>query len=54
MSLNTYLQAAWAEGRAPLDPRELIDPEELPNVDPNKVIIVCTGSQVRSRLANVL
>lgn len=49
MSLNTYLQAAWVEDRAPLNPRDLIDPQELQHYDPNKVIVVSTGSQAEPR-----
>jgi hypothetical protein len=33
--------------RAPLSPSELIKPEQLQHMDPNKVLIVTTGSQVR-------
>jgi hypothetical protein len=28
-SLNTYLDAAWRDGRAPFDPRELITPDQV-------------------------
>lgn len=37
MSLNTYLEAAHRDGRAPFDPKELLQPEALDDYDPNKV-----------------
>lgn len=37
MSLNTYLDAAWRDGRAPFDPRDLINAKELDQYDPNQV-----------------
>jgi hypothetical protein len=44
------LRAAPArEGRAPIDPKELIAAEALPEVDPNQVLIITTGSQVGAR-----
>ena len=46
MSLNTYLEAAHKEGMAPFDPKELIPVGELDNHDPNKVMVITTGSQV--------
>lgn len=46
MSLTTYLEAAHREGRAPFDPKELVAQEDLDSVDPNKLLIVTTGSQV--------
>lgn len=48
MSLTTYLEAAHREGRAPFDPRELVPQEDMDAVDPNKLIIVTTGSQARA------
>uniref|UniRef100_A0A383VM73 Uncharacterized protein n=1 Tax=Tetradesmus obliquus TaxID=3088 RepID=A0A383VM73_TETOB len=48
-SLNTYLEAAYRDGRAPLSPSELIKPDQLPHMDPNKVLIVTTGSQAEPR-----
>ena len=49
MSLNTYLEAAWREGRAPMDPRELINPADLDDYDPSTVVVVSTGSQAEPR-----
>lgn len=46
MSLTTYLEAAWRDGRAPFDPRELVPPSELSDYDPSNLLVVCTGSQV--------
>lgn len=50
MSLNTYLEAAHNVGMAPFDPRELIAATDLDAHDPNDVMIVTTGSQVRQVL----
>lgn len=47
MSLTTYLEAAHREGRAPFDPNELVAQEDMDSVDPNKLLVVTTGSQVR-------
>ena len=46
MSLTTYLEAAWRDGRAPFDPRELVPPSDIADHNPNEVRVVCTGSQV--------
>ena len=46
LSLTTYLEAAHLEGRAPFNPKELVQPADIPNMDPNKLLIVTTGSQV--------
>lgn len=46
MSLNTYLEAAARVGKAPFDPKELVPIDELDSVDPNKLLIITTGSQV--------
>lgn len=51
MSLNTYLEAAHKEGMAPFDPKELIPVGELDNHDPNKVMVITTGSQAEPRAA---
>jgi mRNA degradation ribonuclease J1/J2 len=48
MSLTTYLEAAWRDGRAPFDPRELVPPSDIADHNPNEVLVVCTGSQVPS------
>jgi hypothetical protein len=49
MSLTTYLEAAHREGRAPFDPAELVAQDDINSVDPNKLLIVTTGSQVDLR-----
>lgn len=46
MSLNTYLEAAWREGRAPFDPKDVLQAADLDNYAPNELLIVTTGSQV--------
>ena len=46
MSLTTYLEAAHREGRAPFNPNELVDQADMDSVDPNKLLVVTTGSQV--------
>lgn len=48
MSLTTYLEAADLEGRAPFDPKELVAPADMDTIDPDKLMIVSTGSQVPS------
>eukprot|EP00878_Enallax_costatus_P013793 GHUV01014426.1.p1 GENE.GHUV01014426.1~~GHUV01014426.1.p1 ORF type:complete len:673 (+),score=175.36 GHUV01014426.1:298-2019(+) len=48
-SLNTYLEAAYRDGRAPISPSELLKPEQLKHTDPNNVLIVTTGSQAEPR-----
>jgi len=48
-SLHVYLEAAWQDGRAPIDPKDLIAPEQLKDYDPNQVLIVTTGSQAEPR-----
>lgn len=46
-SLFTYLEAAWRDGRAPFDPRTVIQPNEVEDYDPNELLVITTGSQVR-------
>mmetsp|Transcript_22510 Transcript_22510/g.31494 ORF Transcript_22510/g.31494 Transcript_22510/m.31494 type:complete len:161 (+) Transcript_22510:806-1288(+) len=48
-SLNSYLEAAYFDGRAPFHPTELINEIDLKNIDPGKTIIVTTGSQGENR-----
>jgi beta-CASP RNase J family ribonuclease len=48
-SLNHYLEAAWKDGRAPIDPKDLINPADLDGYDPNEVLIITTGSQAEPR-----
>eukprot|EP00798_Chlamydomonas_sp_ICE-L_P032481 gene32481-17716_t len=49
MSLNTYLEAADKDGKAPFSPTDLIPVEDLDSYDVNKVLIVSTGSQAEPR-----
>ena len=44
-SLSTYLEAAHKDGRATFSPASLLDAEEVEGYDPNKLLIVTTGSQ---------
>ena len=57
LSLTTYLEAAEKVGRAPFSPAELVPVNDLEEHDPNKILIVTTGSQVRlgwrGRLARI-
>ena len=53
MSLHTYLEAAHNEGMAPIDPRELVQVGELEDHDPNKILVVTTGSQVLGSLPDM-
>ncbi len=36
-SLYHYLEAAWQDGRAPFDPKELMKQEDLRHANPNEV-----------------
>jgi beta-CASP RNase J family ribonuclease len=49
MSLNVYLEAAFKDRRASFSPSQLVDPEEMDGYDPNKLLIVTTGSQAEPR-----
>jgi beta-CASP RNase J family ribonuclease len=51
MSLNTYLEAAHREGRAPINPRDLVPQSAIDDMDPNELLIVTTGSQGEPRAA---
>eukprot|EP00899_Mesostigma_viride_P022797 jgi/Mesvir1/3701/Mv14988-RA.3 len=51
MSLRTYLEAAWRDGRAPFDPSVLVSAEDMDNYAPNELVIVTTGSQAEPRAA---
>lgn len=51
MSLNTYLEAAFQEGRAPIDPRHLVPQSAMDDMDPNELLVVTTGSQAEPRAA---
>ncbi len=46
-SLFTYMEAAWRDGRAPFDPRTVVQPAELDQYDPNELLLITTGSQAR-------
>lgn len=47
MSLTTYLEAAHAEGQAPFSPADLVPVSEIEQHDPNSLLLVTTGSQVK-------
>ncbi|KAK9828609.1 hypothetical protein WJX72_001027 [[Myrmecia] bisecta] len=51
MSLNTYLEAAERDGRAPFSSKDLIHQADLDRYDPSEVLIVTTGSQAEPRAA---
>ncbi|KAL0441931.1 UNVERIFIED_CONTAM: Ribonuclease J [Sesamum radiatum] len=46
MSLRTYLDAAWKDGKAPIDPSTLVKVEDIDAYAPKDLLIVTTGSQV--------
>lgn len=48
LSLHTYLEAAVRAGINPIDPDDLIPAEDIGQFDPNRLLIVTTGSQVRA------
>ena len=51
-SIAQYLDACHKAGRAPFDPSELLDIEDaVDGYDPNKLVIVTTGSQAEPRAA---
>ncbi|KAK6148103.1 hypothetical protein DH2020_019015 [Rehmannia glutinosa] len=45
MSLRTYLEAAWKDGKAPIDPSTLVKVEDIDAYAPKDLLIVTTGSQ---------
>ncbi|KAI4343630.1 hypothetical protein L6164_010958 [Bauhinia variegata] len=51
MSLRTYLDAAWKDGKAPFDPSTLVKAEDIDGYAPKDLIIVTTGSQAEPRAA---
>lgn len=53
LSLTTYMEAAELEGRAPFKLKELVQPADIGNIDPNELLIVTTGSQVVHHLTLV-
>lgn len=51
MSLRTYLDAAWKDGKAPIDPSTLVKVEDIDGYAPKDLVIVTTGSQAEPRAA---
>ncbi|XP_073059904.1 ribonuclease J-like isoform X1 [Primulina eburnea] len=51
MSLRTYLDAAWRDGKAPIDPSTLLKVEDIDAYAPKDLLIVTTGSQAEPRAA---
>ncbi|XP_043724040.1 ribonuclease J-like isoform X3 [Telopea speciosissima] len=51
MSLRTYLDAAWRDGKAPIDPSTLVKMEDIDAYAPKDLLIVTTGSQAEPRAA---
>ncbi|XP_077227820.1 RNA-metabolising metallo-beta-lactamase family protein isoform X2 [Tasmannia lanceolata] len=51
MSLRTYLDAAWKDGKAPMDPSSLVKVEDINAYAPKDLLIVTTGSQAEPRAA---
>ncbi|XP_078182151.1 RNA-metabolising metallo-beta-lactamase family protein isoform X2 [Carex rostrata] len=51
MSLRTYLDAAFRDGKAPMDPSTLVKIEEIDAYAPKDLLIVTTGSQAEPRAA---
>ncbi|CAI8609766.1 unnamed protein product [Vicia faba] len=51
MSLRTYLDAAWKDGKSPIDPSTLVKLEDIDAYAPKDLLIVTTGSQAEPRAA---
>lgn len=51
MSLRTYLDAAYKDGRAPIDPSTVVKVEDIDAYAPKDLLIVTTGSQAEPRAA---
>ncbi|XP_011024044.1 PREDICTED: uncharacterized protein LOC105125338 [Populus euphratica] len=51
MSLRTYLDAAWKDGKALIDPSTLVKMEDIDAYAPKDLLIVTTGSQAEPRAA---
>ncbi|XP_058763456.1 ribonuclease J-like [Vicia villosa] len=49
MSLRTYLDAAWKDGKSPIDPSTLVKLEDIDVYAPKDLLIVTTGSQAEPR-----
>ena len=48
-SLHSYLECAERVGRAPIDPQKILTPAQADEIDPNKLLIITTGSQACHR-----
>ncbi|PON72173.1 Ribonuclease J [Trema orientale] len=51
MSLRTYLDAAFKDGKAPIDPSSLVKVEDIDAYAPKDLLVVTTGSQAEPRAA---
>ncbi|KAG5523082.1 hypothetical protein RHGRI_035031 [Rhododendron griersonianum] len=51
MSLRSYLDAAWKDGKVPIDPSTLVKAEDIDAYAPKDLLIVTTGSQAEPRAA---
>uniref|UniRef100_A0A2P2LQX5 Uncharacterized protein LOC105640214 n=3 Tax=Rhizophora mucronata TaxID=61149 RepID=A0A2P2LQX5_RHIMU len=51
MSLRTYMDAAWKDGKAPFDPSTLVKVEDIDAYAPKDLLIVTTGSQAERSAA---
>ncbi|CAN6449094.1 unnamed protein product [Victoria cruziana] len=51
MSLRTYLDAAFRDGKAPIDPSTLVKVEDMDAYAPKDLLVVTTGSQGEPRAA---
>ncbi|KAK9800882.1 hypothetical protein WJX73_005344 [Symbiochloris irregularis] len=49
LSLHSYLEAAHKQGRAPFNPDDIVPITDVADMDPNKLVIVTTGSQAEPR-----
>lgn len=53
MSLYTYLEAAQRAGFAPFSADDLVPQEDIDSMDPNKLLVITTGSQARRHPARL-
>ncbi|XP_006647353.1 ribonuclease J isoform X2 [Oryza brachyantha] len=51
MSLRTYLDAAFRDGKSPIDPSTLVKVEDMDAYAPKDLLVVTTGSQAEPRAA---
>ncbi|KAL5208277.1 hypothetical protein ABZP36_032712 [Zizania latifolia] len=51
MSLRTYLEAAFRDGKSPIDPSTLVKVEDMDAYAPQDLLVVTTGSQAEPRAA---